>query len=283
MLDHRDIGKKLDLFHFQEEAIGSVFWHHNGYIIYKIIENYIRDLVLNNGYMEVKSPQLLSSELWKKSGHLDKYSDYMFLFDEDKLGLKPMNCPCHIQIFNNNIVSYKQLPIRMSEFGCCHRNENSGSLNGLFRLRQFVQDDAHIFCSEHQIESEVEKFFKELFVVYEKFGFKREDLQIKLSLRPENRIGSDDIWDKSEDQLRRALNNLNISYEENLGEGAFYGAKIEVVLKDSLDRHWQCGVIQLDFNLPDRLNANYIDSDGLKKRPVMIHRAMLGSIERFIE
>lgn len=282
MLDHKEIGKKLNLFHFQEESVGSVFWHHNGYVIFRVIESYIREFILNRGYIEVKSPQLLNESIWQKSGHLDKYSDGMFLFKDESLGLKPMNCPCHVQIYNNDIVSYKQLPIRMSEFGCCHRNENSGSLNGLFRLRQFVQDDAHIFCSDEQIESEVKKFFEELFIVYDKFGFKKEDLMIKLSLRPENRIGSDEIWDMSENQLRNALDSMQIPYEENLGEGAFYGAKIEIVLKDSLDRHWQCGVVQLDFNLPDRLDASYINSDGKKSRPVMIHRAMLGSIERFI-
>lgn len=283
-IEHKIIGQSLDLFHFSEESKGNVFWHHKGYLLYRIIEQYIRDVVSNNGYQEVKSPQLLDSSLWKMSGHWDKYKDNMFVLDNDsmQLALKPMNCPCHIQIFKQGIVSYKDLPIRMSEFGCCHRNEVSGSLNGLFRMRGFVQDDAHIFCSESQIVSEVKDFCKILIEVYEKFGFGKDSIKVMFSDRPEKRIGDDSLWDEAEMSLISVLDDMGFDYGVNKGEGAFYGPKIEFILKDNLEREWQCGVLQLDFNMPQRLNAFYIDSNNHKKNPVMLHRAILGSMERFI-
>ncbi|SRR6266403_43829 len=280
MEDHRIIGRKMNLFHFQEESQGSVFWHHNGYVLYRLIENYIREKISEQDYIEVKSPQLVDKKLWEKSGHWSKFKENMFIVkDEDKeLAIKPMNCPCHIEIFKQGIVSYKELPIRMSEFGSCHRNENSGSLNGLFRLRSFVQDDAHIFCMKEQIVEEAEKFCKLLIDVYSEFGFK--EVEVKLSDRPEKRIGSDELWDLAESSLKEASKNLK--WELNKGEGAFYGPKLEFILKDSLGREWQCGTLQLDFNLPVRLDAFYVNQEGEKENPVMIHRAILGSMERFI-
>jgi len=284
-LDHKSIGQNLELFHFQEESQGNVFWHHKGYVLYKIVEDYIREVILNNDYIEVKSPQLLDSSLWKKSGHWDKYKENMFIVKDDEekeLAIKPMNCPCHVQIFNQGIVSYKELPIRMSEFGSCHRNEMSGSLNGLFRMRGFVQDDAHIFCSEEQIVDEVKNFFVILLKVYSKFGFEMDNIKVMFSDRPDKRIGSDELWDMSESSLLESLKDMGFEYGLNEGDGAFYGPKIEFVLRDNLGRDWQCGVLQLDFNMPQRLDAFYVDKDGSKKHPVMIHRAILGSMERFI-
>lgn len=284
-IDHKAIGNHLDLFHFQEEAQGNVFWHHNGYLLYRIIEDYIRDIVLKNDYSEVKSPQMIDASLWQKSGHWDKYKEFMFVIDDEDgspQAIKPMNCPGHVQIFNHGIVSYKDLPIKMSEFGCCHRNELSGSLNGLFRMRSFSQDDAHIFCSEDMIVKEVKDFCDMLLEVYSKFGFEKDKIKVKFSDRPINKIGSDKLWDMAEESLLQSLKELGFDYEINKGEGAFYGPKIEFVLEDNLGRDWQCGVLQLDFNMPKRLDAFYIDKDGEKKHPVMIHRAILGSMERFI-
>ena len=277
-LDHKSLGRELDLFHFDDISSGDVFWHHKGNIIYRIIENYIREVIFDNGYIEVKSPILIDQSLWGRSGHMDKYRDNIFMVGDSVM--KPMNCPAHINIFNSNIVSYRDLPIRMAEFGRVFRNENSGSLNGLLRLKSFVQDDAHIFCSEDQIVGEVKNFCRILFEVYKKFGF--EDVEIAFSDRPEKRIGSDEIWDLAENSLVLAMQDLGLEYSLNKGEGAFYGPKIEFILSDQLGRKWQCGVLQLDFNMAERLGAVYIDSSGSKKNPIMLHRAILGSLERFI-
>jgi threonyl-tRNA synthetase len=280
--DHRKLGKELDLFHFQEEAAGMPFWHNNGWIVYREIENYIRDLLKQNGYTEVKTPMLVDRSLWEMSGHWDKFRDGMFTseVEEKVLALKPMNCPCHVQIFKQGIKSYRDLPLRMAEFGSCHRNEPSGSLHGLLRVRNFTQDDAHIFCTEDQITSETESFCKLLMKVYQDFGFK--DVQIKFSDRPSVRAGSDETWDKAENALKQAIESAGYTYTMNHGEGAFYGPKLEFVLKDAMGREWQCGTLQVDFVLPERLDAIYIDSNGEKKRPVMLHRAIIGAFERFI-
>ena len=280
--DHRKLGRELNLYHFQEEAAGSVFWHSKGWTIYKNIMNYIRNKLDDNGYQEVNTPQLLDRSLWEDSGHWEKFRDQMFISgSEDKtLAIKPMNCPCHVQIFKQGIKSYKDLPLRMAEFGCCHRNEPSGALHGLMRLRSFIQDDAHIFCTEQQIISETSNFCNLLMEIYKDFGF--EDITIKFSDRPLNRAGNDKVWDQAENSLIDAVESAGYKYELNPGEGAFYGPKLEFVLKDAIGRDWQCGTLQVDFVLPDRLNASYIGEDGKKHRPVMLHRAILGSFERFI-
>ncbi len=280
--DHRKIGKTLDLFHHQEEAAGMVFWHDNGWRIFREVENYIRDVLQNNGYQEVRTPQVVDRSLWEKSGHWDKFGDMIFSTHSENrdYAIKPMNCPCHVQIFNQGLKSYRDLPLRMAEFGSCHRNEPSGTLHGLMRLRSFTQDDAHIFCTEDQIQSEVSTFMDLLQEVYADFGF--NDIIIKLSTRPENRVGSDEVWEKAEHALERALNDKGLDWDLQPGEGAFYGPKIEFSLKDCLGRVWQCGTIQVDFSMPGRLDAAYVASDGSKQVPVMLHRAILGSLERFI-
>ncbi len=284
--DHRKIGREMDLFHLQEEAVGSVFWHNKGYTLWRTVENYIRRRLQASGYQEVKTPQLFDSSLFKQSGHWDMYGDKMFRVSVDQgektLGIKPMNCPAHVQIFNQGLKSYRDLPIRMAEFGCCHRNEPSGSMHGIMRVRQFIQDDAHIFCREDQIEQEAQSYFKLQLGVYKDLGF--ENIAVKLALRPSanERIGSDAVWDRAENALRAALNGAGIEFAELPGEGAFYGPKVEFHLNDAIGRTWQCGTLQLDFNLPERLEASYIGEDGSKHRPVMLHRAILGSMERFI-
>ena len=280
--DHRKISKALDLFHIQEEAPGMIFWHDAGLSIYHTIEQYIRAKLQTNNYQEVRTPQLVDKTLWEKSGHWDKFRDDMFTVDSDnrEYAVKPMNCPCHVQIYNQGLKSYRDLPLRMAEFGSCHRNEPSGTLHGLMRLRNFIQDDAHIFCTEEQVQSEVSDFIDLLYEVYADFGF--TDIIIKLSTRPEKRVGSDEVWDKSEKALEDALNAKNLDWDLQPGEGAFYGPKIEFSLKDCLDRVWQCGTIQVDFSMPDRLDAQYIAEDGSRQSPVMLHRAILGSLERFI-
>ena len=280
--DHRKLGKELGLFHFQEQAAGSVFWHHKGWTLYQNIMNYIRMKLDSNGYKEVNTPQLVDRSLWENSGHWEKFREQMFVSEsEDKtLAIKPMNCPCHVQIFRQGIKSYKDLPLRMSEFGCCHRNEPSGALHGLMRLRSFTQDDAHIFCTEEQIISETSNFCSLLMDVYKDFGF--EDIKIKFSDRPANRAGNDEVWDQAEKSLIDAVESAGYKYELNPGEGAFYGPKLEFVLRDAIGRDWQCGTLQVDFVLPERLDASYIGEDGQKHRPVMLHRAVLGSFERFI-
>jgi len=280
--DHRKIGRQLDLFHIQEEATGSVFWHHKGYIIYREIENYIRRKIEKNGYVEVKTPQLIDKVLWEKSGHWEKFHDNMFIAESENrlLAVKPMNCPGHVQIFNQDLKSYRQLPLRMAEFGSCHRNESSGSLHGIMRVRSFTQDDAHIFCEEHQINDETLAFCELLKEVYRDFGF--HDILVKFSTRPEKRAGSDEVWDKAEKALEQAVNHAGLEYQLNPGEGAFYGPKLEFTLVDALKREWQCGTLQVDFVLPERLDVNYVAQDGSRKRPVMLHRAILGSLERFI-
>jgi len=280
--DHRKLAKQLDLFHTQEEAPGMIFWHANGWAIYQQIEQYIRDILRNHGYQEVRTPLIVDRSLWEKSGHWEKFSDDMFTthVENRDYAVKPMNCPCHVQIYNDDLKSYRDLPLRMAEFGSCHRNEPSGTLHGLMRLRNFVQDDAHIFCTENQIQDEVSDFIDLLYKVYADFGF--EQVIIKLSTRPENRVGSDESWDKSEKALQQALNAKGIEWELQPGEGAFYGPKIEFSLKDCLERVWQCGTIQVDFSMPERLGATYISADGSKQVPVMLHRAILGSLERFI-
>ncbi|MRX27184.1 threonine--tRNA ligase [Kangiella sp. HZ709] len=280
--DHRKIGKAQDLFHLQEEAPGMVFWHDNGWSIYRTLEQYIRDRLQAQNYQEVRTPQIVDRTLWEKSGHWDKFSDGMFTLESDHkdFAVKPMNCPCHVQIFNVGLKSYRDLPLRMAEFGSCHRNEPSGALHGIMRLRNFVQDDAHIFCTEDQIQEEVTQFIELLYDVYADFGF--TDLIVKLSTRPEERVGSDEVWDKSEAALAEALKASDIEFEYQPGEGAFYGPKIEFTLKDCLGRHWQCGTMQVDFSMPGRLGAEYIDENGDKAVPVMLHRAILGSLERFI-
>ena len=280
--DHRKLGKKHKLFHIQEESPGMIFWHPNGWIIYQTLEKFIRDTLLRNNYLEIKTPQAVDKSLWEKSGHWEKFRDDMFTTASENrtYAIKPMNCPCHIQVFNQGLKSYKDLPLRLAEFGSCHRNEPSGALHGLMRVRNFTQDDAHIFCTEEQIQEEVSKFIDLVFEVYESFGF--NEIIIKLSTRPEKRVGSDEIWDKSEASLSKALDNKNLNWSLQPGEGAFYGPKIEFSLKDSLNRVWQCGTIQVDFSMPKRLEATYIDLNNEKKTPVMLHRAILGSFERFI-
>ena len=280
--DHRKIGQDLDLFHFQENTPGSVFWHPKGWVIYRVIMEYIRKKLENNGYEEVNTPILLDSSLWKDSGHWEKFREHMFISEsEDKVfAIKPMNCPCHVQIFRQGIKSYKELPIRMAEFGSCHRNEPSGALHGLMRVRAFVQDDAHIFCTKQQITSETQNFCKLLMDIYKDFGF--DHVVIKFSDRPEKRAGDDVVWDQAEKALVEAIETSGYNYELNPGDGAFYGPKLEFVLRDAIGRDWQCGTLQVDFVLPERLDATYIDESGNKTRPVMLHRAILGSFERFI-
>jgi threonyl-tRNA synthetase len=281
--DHRKIAKEMDLFHIQEEAVGQIFWHEQGYTLYNVLESYIRKKLINNGYFEVKTPILVSKELWKKSGHWDKFRENMFVVDESenkKLAIKPMNCPCHVQIFNSHTRSYRDLPIRMAEFGTCHRNESSGSLHGLMRVRGFTQDDAHIFCTEEQVTSETVKFCDLLKEVYLELGFSK--ISVKFSDRPDVRAGTDEVWGKAEKALLEAVKEAGLNYELNPGEGSFYGPKLEFILKDAIGRNWQCGTLQVDFILPERLGAYYIGTDGQKHHPVMLHRAILGTFERFI-
>ena len=294
--DHRKLGRDMDLFHLQEEAQGSVFWHAKGYTIWQSLEQYIRRRLIENDYQEVKTPQILDKKFWEQSGHWEKFRENMFvvpdevpsLEDEEAvlsgegelMALKPMNCPAHVQIFKQGIKSYRDLPLRMAEFGCCHRNEPHGALHGLMRVRQMTQDDAHIFCREDQIISEAVDFCNLVKQVYTDLGF--EDVSVKLALRPELRAGGDDVWDRAEDGLRAALKAANLDWEELPGEGAFYGPKIEYHLRDAIGRTWQCGTLQLDFVLPERLDASYVGEDGNKHRPVMLHRAVLGTLERFI-
>lgn len=296
--DHRKLGAEMDLFHFQPEAQGSVFWHPNGYVIYNQMEGYIRRRLDDAGYQEIKTPQLIDNKLWEKSGHWGKYRENMFVVPDeipnieedgpvvsegafDKLmALKPMNCPAHVQVFNQGITSYRDLPIRLAEFGCCHRNEAHGALHGLMRVRQMTQDDAHIFCTEEQIESESVAFCGLVQQVYKDLGF--NDVRVVLALRPDNKAGSDEVWDKAEQGLRDALIASDVEFTEEAGEGAFYGPKIEFHIRDAIGRSWQCGTLQLDFVLPERLEASYVGKDGEKHRPVMLHRAILGSMERFI-
>ena len=295
--DHRKIGKTQDLFHMQEEAPGMVFWHEKGWTLYQIVEQYMRDVFRDNDYKEVHTPQLIDRTLWEKSGHWDKFGDAMFTTNSENrdYAVKPMNCPAHIQIFNQGLKSYRDLPLRLAEFGSCHRNEPSGTLHGIMRVRNFVQDDGHIFCAADQIQSEVSNFIDLTFNVYKHFGF--ENVDIKLSTRPEKRVGSDEVWDRAEAALAKALDAKGIKAEAALaealdakgikwelqeGEGAFYGPKIEFVLKDCLDREWQCGTLQVDFSMPERLDAHYIAQDNSKQTPVMLHRAIVGSLERFV-
>ncbi len=280
--DHRRLGKQLDLFHLQEEAPGMVFWHDKGWRIYQLIEQYIRDKLRAHGYQEVRTPQVVDRSLWEKSGHWDKFGDMIFTTHSENrdYAIKPMNCPCHVQIYNQGLKSYRDLPLRMAEFGSCHRNEPSGTLHGLMRVRAFVQDDAHIFCAEDQIQQEVSDFIDLLFGAYRDFGF--DEVLVKLSTRPENRVGSDAIWDKAEQALEEALNRKELDWQLQPGEGAFYGPKIEFALKDCLNRVWQLGTIQVDFSMPERLGASYVAEDGSRQIPVMLHRAILGSLERFI-
>jgi threonyl-tRNA synthetase len=280
--DHRKIGKQLDLFHLQDEAPGMVFWHPKGWALWQVIEQYMRKELDADGYQEIKTPQIVDRSLWEKSGHWDMYGELMFSTHSENrdYAVKPMNCPCHIQVFNQGLKSYRDLPIRLAEFGSCHRNEPSGSLHGIMRVRNFVQDDAHIFCTEEQMESESIKFIDLVYRVYQRFGF--DKVEVKLSTRPAKRVGDDNLWDAAEQALAAALNNKGLAFTLQAGEGAFYGPKIEFALKDCLGREWQCGTLQLDFNLPTRLGATYIAEDGSKKIPVMLHRAALGSLERFI-
>ncbi|MFB9885504.1 threonine--tRNA ligase [Balneatrix alpica] len=280
--DHRKLGKQLDLFHVQEEAPGMVFWHPNGWTIWQVVEQYMRNQQRRHGYQEIKTPQVVERTLWEKSGHWDKFKEQMFTThsEERDFAIKPMNCPCHIQVFNQGLKSYRELPLRLAEFGSCHRNEPSGALHGIMRVRGFTQDDAHIFCSEEQIQSEVAVFIDFLHEVYADFGF--SEIIYKLSTRPEQRVGSDASWDKAEKALADALDAKQLPWEELPGEGAFYGPKIEFSLKDCLGRVWQCGTIQVDFSMPGRLGAQFVNEQGERETPVMLHRAILGSFERFI-
>ena len=280
--DHRKLGKQMDLFHLQDEAPGMVFWHPKGWALWQTIEQHMRKELNAAGYKEVKTPQIMDKTFWEKSGHWDNYKDNMFVTSSEKreYAVKPMNCPGHVQIFNNGLRSYRDLPMRLAEFGSCHRNEPSGALHGLMRVRGFVQDDAHIFCTEDQIVSEARAFNELLVRIYRQFGF--HDVSVKLSLRPEKRAGSDDVWDKAEQGLREALTACGVEWDELPGEGAFYGPKIEYHVKDALGRSWQCGTLQLDFVLPERLDAEYVTENNDRARPVMLHRAILGSLERFI-
>ena len=286
--DHRKLGKEMDLFHFQDEAPGMVFWHPNGWTIYRKLRNFVRDRLKENNYIEVNTPQVIDRKLWEASGHWDKYRENMFITEIDEEhanekrvnALKPMNCPGHVQIYNQGIKSYKDLPLKYAEFGLCHRYEPSGTMHGLMRVRAFTQDDGHIFCTEDQIESETGQFIKFLSSIYADLGFKNFD--IKLSTRPEMRVGSDETWDKAEEALEAAIKNLGYPYRIDEGDGAFYGPKLDFVLTDAIGREWQCGTFQLDFNLAERLDASYVGEDGKKHIPVMIHRAVLGSFERFI-
>jgi threonyl-tRNA synthetase len=280
--DHRKLGRQLDLFHVQEEAPGMVFWHPKGWVIWQTIEQYMRRVQCENGYLELKTPQVIDVSLWKRSGHWDNFRENMFFTESESrhYAVKPMNCPGHVQVFNQGIKSYRDLPLRLAEFGSCHRNEPSGALHGLMRVRGFVQDDAHIFCTEDQIESEVARFIDLLQRVYADFGF--EEILVKLSTRPPKRVGADEIWDRAEAALKAALDAKRFDWQLNPGEGAFYGPKIEFSLKDSLGRVWQCGTLQLDFSMPERLGAEYVADDNTRRTPVMLHRAILGSFERFI-
>ena len=286
--DHRKLGKEMDLFHFQDEAPGMVFWHPYGWNIYKTLQNFMRNKLDKNGYLEINTPQVVDRKLWEASGHWDKYRENMFITEIDEEhanekrvnALKPMNCPCHVQVYNQGIRSYKDLPIRYAEFGSCHRYEASGTMHGLMRVRGFTQDDGHIFCTQDQIESETALFISLLSEIYSSLGFKKFD--IKLSTRPEVRIGSDEVWDKAESALESAIKKLDYPYTVDEGDGAFYGPKLDFVLTDAIGREWQCGTFQADFNLPNRLDAEYVGEDGNKHHPVMIHRAILGSFERFI-
>ena len=280
--DHRKLGRELNLFHFQEEAQGMVFWHEKGWNLYRTIESYIRRKLQKANYIEVKTPLMVDRKLWEASGHWEKFREDMFTVEtEDRTyALKPMSCPCHIQIFNQGTKSYRDLPIRMAEFGCCHRNESSGGLHGLLRVRNFVQDDGHIFCSEDQINAETVEFCKSLLEVYKDFGFLK--IKVKFSDRPDVRAGEDSVWDKAESSLKAAVEEAGLEYEMNPGEGAFYGPKLEFVLTDAVGRDWQCGTFQVDFVLPERLSAEYVAPGGEKKRPVMLHRAIIGTFERFI-
>lgn len=280
--DHRKIGKALNLFHMQEQAPGMVFWHPNGWTIWQVLEQYMRKVQKDNGYLEIKTPQIVDRSLWEKSGHWDNYGEMMFTTASEKrdYAIKPMNCPCHVQVFNQGLKSYRDLPLRLAEFGSCHRNEPSGSLHGIMRVRGFTQDDAHIFCTNAQIRSEALNFIKLTLDVYKDFGF--DHIQMKLSTRPEKRVGADELWDLAEQALADALDNAGLDWELQAGEGAFYGPKIEFSLQDCIGRVWQCGTLQLDFNLPERLNAEFVGESGERERPVMLHRAILGSFERFI-
>ena len=280
--DHRKLGKQLDLFHLQDNAPGMVFWHPKGWALWLEVEKYMRQMFQDFDYQEIKTPTVLDKGLWEKSGHWDTYHENMFTTASEnrEYAVKPMNCPGHVQVFNNSLHSYRDLPLRLAEFGSCHRNEPSGALHGLMRVRGFTQDDAHIFCTENQIKDEVKNFNKMLYKAYDDFGF--QDVLVVLSTRPEKRIGSDEVWDKAEKSLEDALKETGLKYDTQEGEGAFYGPKIEYTLKDSLGRLWQCGTIQLDFNLPERLGAEYITEDSSRKAPVMLHRAIVGSMERFI-
>ncbi|MEK6596621.1 MAG: threonine--tRNA ligase, partial [Pseudomonadota bacterium] len=280
--DHRKLGKQLDLFHTQDEAPGMVFWHPKGWILWQQIEQYMRNILSQNGYQEIRTPQILDKDLWVRSGHWENFRENMFTTNSDErdFAIKPMNCPGHVQIFNQGLRSYRELPIRLAEFGSCHRNEASGALHGIMRVRAFTQDDAHIFCTEDQIQDEVVRFIDLLKVVYADFGFK--ELLVKLSTRPQKRVGSEVQWDKSEAALEAALNEAKLEWELQPGEGAFYGPKIEFSLKDCIGRVWQCGTLQLDFSMPDRLGAEYVAEDNSRQVPVMLHRAILGSLERFI-
>ncbi len=280
--DHRKIGKQLDLFHLQDDAPGMVFWHPKGWAIWQVVEQYMRKELAKDDYKEIKTPQVVDKILWEKSGHMQNYAENMFLTASENrdYAVKPMNCPCHVLVFNQGLKSYRDLPLRLAEFGSCHRNEPSGSLHGIMRVRGFVQDDAHIFCTEEQIGSEAAKFIDLVYRVYQKFGF--EQVFLKLSTRPEKRVGEDSLWDFAEQALAKALTDKGLEYTLQPGEGAFYGPKVEFALKDCLGREWQCGTLQLDFNLPGRLGASYVAEDGSKKVPVMLHRAALGSLERFI-
>ncbi|GAB6048182.1 threonine--tRNA ligase [Methyloparacoccus murrellii] len=280
--DHRKIGKALDLFHMQEEAPGMVFWHPKGWVLWQIVEQYMRAIFRDHGYAEIRTPLVVSRTLWEKSGHWEKFQGDMFTTASEQrdYAIKPMNCPCHVQVYNQGLKSYRDLPLRLAEFGSCHRNELSGVLHGLMRVRGFTQDDAHIFCAEGQVQSEVSSFIDLLHQVYADFGFTR--VQVKLSTRPVNRVGSDEVWDRAEAALEEALNAKGLEWQLQPGEGAFYGPKIEFSLSDCLDRVWQCGTIQVDFSMPERLGAVYVAEDGSKRTPVILHRAILGSLERFI-
>jgi len=280
--DHRKIGKRLDLFHTQEEAPGMVFWHPNGWTIYQVLEQYMRGVQRENGYQEIKTPQIVDRVLWEKSGHWGNYADNMFTTQSEsrEYAIKPMNCPCHVQVFNQGLKSYRELPLRLAEFGSCHRNEASGALHGIMRVRGFTQDDAHIFCTEEQVKKEAADFIKLTLQVYADFGF--SDVKMKLSTRPAKRVGDDAFWDRAEEALANALNEAGLPWEYLPGEGAFYGPKIEFTLLDCLGRAWQCGTLQYDPNMPQRLDASYVSEDNSRKVPVMLHRAILGSFERFI-
>ncbi len=280
--DHRKIGKHLDLFHMQEEAPGMVFWHANGWTIYQAVQQYMREKLNNHGYEEINTPQVVDFSLWERSGHAAKFADDMFVVESEgrQFAIKPMNCPCHVQVFNQGLKSYRDLPLRIAEFGSCHRNELSGSLHGLMRVRGFTQDDAHIFCTEAQVQEEVARFIQLLHEVYADFGF--TEIIYRLSTRPENRVGADDVWDKAEKALADALDAQELDWQELPGEGAFYGPKVEFTLKDCIGREWQCGTIQVDFSMPGRLDAQFVAEDGSRQVPVMLHRAILGSFERFI-